>query len=136
MNVKLNAKRKAPGRRGAGDVVNLEVDKVINTHSAVLARVVAEVNKGHSVMISPRHLPTGGKIHGATDALDPSTREYRGGHFNMSFTDVATMLAGGAALGMTSLAVAPASLVVAGLAVVVGAALSAIAAKKLDAPES
>jgi hypothetical protein len=127
----MNDKKKTPRRRSEDkiQVINLVVNDKVNANSAIVGRAIAEVNKGRTVKLTLR-------VKGPRVAVDSASAGNEDVSSAMTFNEVATALSGGAAVGLTALALAPASLLIAGLAAVVGVAVSGVVTKRIDSLNS
>jgi hypothetical protein len=112
------------GRRAEDAAVKIQVTKQFSGKSSELQAARRELDKGHTVLLSP--IPARNNVHSRKMTVKTGMSGYK-----LTGTDVVTALSGGAALGIAALAVAPASAVLATIAAIAGVALGG-AARKLD----
>lgn len=118
--------RKNHGRRSEDLAVNIRVNSPhdLDAESTEIRRAMRELKKGNRVIIAPARQSNRLSQQADLEAQAKKTR-----------TGFVTALSGGTALGLASLAFAPASIGVAAVAVAIGAALGG-AATKFDAARS
>jgi hypothetical protein len=122
----MNDKRTGAGRRTSDDLSGVETAQDINI-PADIESLLAKINSGD---LTPGQLV---RIKGACEL----ELQKRGQPKKMnSFTEVATVLGGGAAAGLAVLAVAPASATVAAVAALAGGFATWFAAEKIDEQHS
>jgi hypothetical protein len=123
----MNVKRKKPEQAHREEPVSIILNGIVNSKSVDAAKIVAELNRGHSVLISK------GTSHKHQQKAHKGVvrKEYAKGR-GLTLGTVATVLSGGVGLGLLSLAAAPASALFAAATSIVGAGLTAVLSSKID----
>lgn len=122
------ARKKATGRRGADQVLKIVVDPdAINARirSPEMERVTKALSEGREVQLMPKVMPL---------AREGIAKRLASSNNLLKTSRVVTMVTGGTALGLASLAVAPASLIAAFLSAGVGAIIGNVATRLDDSP--
>lgn len=111
----MSGKRKGHGRRSSDSPVTIEIDKPLDAMSEELSRLLLELNKGRTVRV---------KQHAEIKAVADAHRRWTDDlHRSISFNEVVAVVGSGVALGVATLAFAPAAPIVAGVASFVGMGL-------------
>lgn len=131
----MNAKQKRLERRNSTEdvheAVTILLREPLTRQSAELSHLLKELKEGRDVLVKAQLASSRHKA-GKRYKLSIRRKDEKSTFPKFSFSNVATALSGGAALGLSALALAPASAIIASVVAVLGVGISGVLTRVID----